>query len=59
MEVPITCSGIGPLSYKQACTLIKIIGWVCKHEDCDVTEDDAKELCKAVQYFSNNSHKEE
>ena len=52
-------SGIGPLTYRQACTLIKIIAWVCKHEDCDVTEDEAKELCTSIQYLSNTRPKEE
>lgn len=58
MEEPIMWSGIGPLTYKQACTLVKIIGWACKHEDCDVTVEDGMDLCKAIQYFSNTRSKE-
>lgn len=59
MKEFITVSGIGPLTYKQACTLIKIIGWACKHEDCDATEEEGKNLCKAIQYLSNTRPKEE
>ena len=56
--VQFTWSGIGPLSYKQACTLIKIISWVCKHEDCDVTEEEGMDLCTAIQYLSNTRPKD-
>lgn len=51
-------TGIGLLTYRQACTLMKIIAWACKHEDCDVTQDEAKELCTAIQYRTNTRPKE-
>ena len=43
-------TGIGLFTYRQACTLMKIIAWACKHEDCGVTQDEAKELCDAIQH---------
>lgn len=56
----VTASGIGPLTYKQAMTLVKIIAWASAHDDCDVTKDEAKDLCRAIQYtFSTSPKKEE
>ena len=54
-----TPSGIGPLTHKQALTLTKIIVWASTHEDCDVTQDEAKELCKSIQYMSTTRPEEE
>lgn len=59
MEEPFTWSGIGTLTHKQALTLTKIIVWASTHEDCDVTQDEAKELCKSIQYISITRPEEE
>ena len=52
-------TGLAPLTYTQACTLIRIIVWACKHDDCPVTIEEGKDLCKAIQYISSTRPKEE